>query len=59
MLWSSRPPFSGVPARLPKPKPCCIVSILSIQDLKLNKAISGRDTDKIHLARLEKYGNSA
>jgi len=35
------------------------ISILSIQDFKVNKVISGRDTDKIRLARLEKYGNAS
>ncbi len=32
------------------------ISIISLQHLKQNKNASNRDTDKIHLARLEKYG---
>ena len=32
------------------------ISIISLQHLKQNKNAANRDTDKIHLARLEKYG---
>jgi hypothetical protein len=32
------------------------ISIISIEHLKQNKKAANRDTDKIHLARLEKYG---
>ncbi len=34
------------------------IPILSLQHLKQNKKATNRDTDKIHLARLEKYGKS-
>lgn len=33
------------------------ISIISLEHLKQNKKASNRDTDRIHLARLEKYGN--
>jgi len=32
------------------------ISIISLEDLKQNKKAANRDTDKIHLSRLEKYG---
>jgi hypothetical protein len=32
------------------------ISIISLEHLKQNKRSANRDTDKIHLARLEKYG---
>jgi Nucleotidyl transferase of unknown function (DUF2204) len=32
------------------------ISIISLQDLMKNKEAANRDTDKIHLARLRKYG---
>lgn len=32
------------------------ISIISLEHLKQNKKAANRDTDKIHLARLEKYG---
>lgn len=32
------------------------ISVISIGHLKQNKKAADRDTDKIHLARLEKYG---
>jgi hypothetical protein len=32
------------------------ISIISLQHLKQNKNAANRDTDKIHLARLEQYG---
>jgi hypothetical protein len=32
------------------------ISIISFEHLKQNKRAANRDTDKIHLARLEKYG---
>jgi hypothetical protein len=35
------------------------ISIISIQHLKQNKKIANRDTDQIHLARLEKYGDQS
>lgn len=34
------------------------ISIISLDHLKQNKSAANRDTDKIHLARLEKYGKS-
>ena len=33
------------------------ISIISIQHLKQNKQTANRDSDRIHLARLEKYGH--
>ena len=35
------------------------ISIISIQHLKQNKKLVNRDTDQIHLARLEKYGDQS
>jgi hypothetical protein len=35
------------------------ISIISLEDLKQNKKAADRDTDRIHLARLEKYGKKA
>ncbi|MEP6535922.1 MAG: hypothetical protein ABJF23_11425 [Bryobacteraceae bacterium] len=34
------------------------ISILSLEHLKQNKAASNRDSDRIHLASLEKYGGT-
>ncbi len=35
------------------------ISIISLQHLKLNKLAANRDNDKLHLARLEKYGRDS
>ncbi len=35
------------------------ISIISIRHLKQNKQIANRDSDKIHLARLEQYGKES
>ncbi len=35
------------------------ISIISLEHLKQNKRSANRDTDKIHLARLEKYSKSS
>ena len=34
------------------------ISVLSLEDLIRNKEAAGRDSDRIHLSRLRKYGKS-